>query len=33
MRTSFLIFTEMAKLNMREMFYNHQTAKLNTRKT
>ena len=32
MRLSFLIFTEIAKLNTREMFDNNQIAKLNTRK-
>ena len=32
MKLSFLIFTEIAKLNTREMFCNHQIAKLNTRK-
>ena len=32
MRLSFLIFTEIAKLNTSEMFCNHQIAKLNTRK-
>ena len=32
MRPSFLIFTEIATLNTRELFYNHQIAKLNTRK-
>ena len=32
MRLSFLIFTEIAKLNTREMYCNHQIATLNTRK-
>ena len=32
MRLLFLIFTKIAKLNTREMFYNNQIAKLNTRK-
>ena len=32
MRLSFLIFTEIAKLNTREMFCNRRIAKLNTRK-
>ena len=32
MRLSFIIFTEIRKLNTREMFGNHQIAKLNTRK-
>ena len=29
---SFLIFTEIAKLNTCEMFFDHQIAKLNTSK-
>ena len=29
MRLSFLIFTEITKLNTREMFYSQQIAKLN----
>ena len=33
MKLSFLIFTEIAKLNTCEMFSNRQIAKLNTRKT
>ena len=32
MRLSFLIFTEIAKLNTGEMFDNNQIEKLNTRK-
>ena len=32
MRLSFLIFTEIAKSNTREMFGDHQIAELNTRK-
>ena len=32
MRLSFLIFTEIAKLNTREMFRNHQISRLNTLK-
>ena len=32
MRLSFHIFTEIAKLNTHEMFFNHQIAKLNTLK-
>ena len=31
-KLSFLIFTEITKLSTREMFRNHQIAKLNTRK-
>ena len=30
--TFFLIFTEIAKLNTREILWNHQMAKLDTRK-
>ena len=30
MRLSFLIFTEIAKLNARKMFFNRQIAELNT---
>ena len=30
MRLLFLIFTEIAKLNIREMFCNHQIAKSDT---
>ena len=32
MRLSFLIVTEIAKLNIREIFCNHQIFKLNTHK-
>ena len=32
MRLLFLIFTEITKLNTRDMFCNHQIAKSNTRK-
>ena len=32
MRLPFLMFTEIAKLNTREMFCNYQIAKSNTRK-
>ena len=32
MRLLFLIFIEIAKLNTREMFSNHQIGKLNTHK-
>ena len=32
MGLSFLIFTKITKLNTREMFCNHQIAKLKTRK-
>ena len=32
MRLSFFIFTEIVKLNISEMFCNHEIAKLNIRK-
>ena len=32
MRLLFLVFIEIAKLNTREMFCNHQIVKLNTHK-